>query len=47
MKFTRSGLPVKLVGVRADLNRIEALKLEYPVIKMSASDKIIELEQTP
>ena len=40
-------MPVELVGVSAEMSRSEALKLEYPVIKMSASDKIIELEQTP
>jgi len=45
-KYTRSRLPVKLVGVSAEMSRSEALKLEYSVKKTPAADKLIELEKT-
>ena len=44
-KYTRSRVPVELVGVSAEMTKNEALKLEYRIKKASAADKLIELEQ--
>ena len=43
-KYTRSRMPVELVGVSAELNRSEALKLEYRVKKTPTHEKTLVLE---
>ncbi|WP_299976420.1 GIY-YIG nuclease family protein [Desulfobacula sp.] len=43
-KYTRSRLPVKLVAVRKDLTKSNALKLEYQIKKLPAGEKIAALK---
>jgi len=43
-KYTRSRLPVKLVAVRKDLTKSDALKLEYQIKKLPAGEKISALK---
>ena len=44
-KYTRSRLPVELVGVSAEMSRSEALKLEYHIKRTSHHEKLSVLEQ--
>ncbi|WP_054034129.1 GIY-YIG nuclease family protein [Desulfatitalea tepidiphila] len=44
-KYTRSRLPLVLVGVSSEMTRSEALKLEYRLKKTSAADKKGVLER--
>ncbi|MCK5350262.1 MAG: GIY-YIG nuclease family protein [Desulfobacula sp.] len=43
-KYTRSRLPVKLVAVRKDLTKSNALKLEHQIKKLPAGKKISALK---
>ena len=44
-KYTKSRLPLKLVGVSFGMTKSEALKLEYRLKRTPASDKIGALER--
>lgn len=44
-KYTRSRLPVKLVGVSFGMTKSEALKLEYRLKRTPAANKVAELER--
>jgi len=44
-KYTRSRLPLKLVGVSFGMTKSEALKLEYCLKRTPAADKIGALER--
>jgi putative endonuclease len=44
-KYTRSRMPVELIGTSSNLTKVEALKLEYRVKKCPAGQKIIELRK--
>ncbi|WP_054033577.1 GIY-YIG nuclease family protein [Desulfatitalea tepidiphila] len=44
-KYTRSRLPLRLVGVSSEMTKSAALKLEYRLKRISAADKIVALER--
>jgi putative endonuclease len=44
-KYTRSRLPVVLVGTSRDMAKVEAFKLEYRIKQLPAELKIAELEK--
>jgi len=44
-KYTRSRLPLTLVGVSFEMTKSEALKLEYHLKRIPAADKIVALER--
>ena len=44
-KYTRSRLPLQLVGVSSEMTKNAALKLEYRLKRTSAADKIGALER--
>jgi putative endonuclease len=43
-KYTRSRMPVELVGVSGEMNKNDALKLEYRVKHTQAREKLSVLE---
>ena len=45
-KYTRSRLPVQLVGVSFGMAKSEALKLEYRLKRTPAAGKLAELERS-
>lgn len=45
-KYTRSRLPLQLVGVSSAMTKSEALKLEYRLKKRPAAEKLAELERS-
>jgi len=45
-KYTRSRLPLQLVGVSSGMTKSEALKLEYRLKRIPAAGKIDELERS-
>jgi len=45
-KYTRSRLPVELVGVRKNLTKTQAFQLEYKIKKLAAGKKISALTTT-
>ena len=45
-KYTRSRLPVQLVGVSFGMTKSEALKLEYRLKRTPAVNKLAELERS-
>ena len=45
-KYTRSRLPVQLVGVSSEMTKNEALKLEYRLKRIPAAGKLAELERS-
>ena len=42
-KYTRSRMPVELVGVSSEMTKSEAMKLEYRVKQVPAGDKLAAL----
>lgn len=44
-KYTRSRRPVTLAGIRRNLTKSEAFKLEYQIKKLPAGEKISDLEK--
>jgi putative endonuclease len=44
-KYTRSRRPVELIDISPEITKSEALKLEYRIKKMSADQKISELNK--
>jgi putative endonuclease len=45
-KYTRSRIPIELVGISSKMGKSDALKLEYRVKRMPAGEKIFELSKT-
>lgn len=44
-KYTKSRMPVEIVGISSEMTKGEALKLEYHVKKVPAGEKISELKK--